>query len=527
MLVNLAKLKWLLVMTIMALAFQNCAEYKLGLEQYALQAVPKASFCTSPSDAIRSNLKFIFVVDRSGSNQQDFVETSPGVFDPRPGTDPSGDRRFTALENFVQNFNSGDDTYTYWSMVSFASEARLERGFSNDRSQFYNFIVDQHTRTPVLDGGYTNYLDALDEALSLIQADVTANQDANPRISSSYVIFFVSDGVPRVASGNQPLNQIINTIDTYYNFQEANRGLVEAIQINTAYYYSTVNDPAARQTLTDMASQGSGSFLEFGSGQNIDFSRFALPIRVARFDIKEFWVVNTNTVWENGKLERDTDADGLSDQFETALGSNPGLNDTDGNGVGDGVEYRISGKSRACQNADCRFVGVPYQTCSQHLASPSQPFFVDTDRDYLNDCEEKLLGSDYQNHDSNSDYIPDHLAFLNETNMTELSNAIFLDPDNDGANDYNEIKQNTPIRVANSTIPNLKRLTVNSRIVSTSLERDCYSFDIQNLSYFSRSDVIRMYVLENAQTVVERRVMRSAEKPLDQGGVRFVETDFN
>lgn len=517
------------VAMLIALVFQNCGEYKLKLEQYALQAQPKASFCTSPSDAVKSNLKFIFVVDRSGSNQQNYYEDPPGSgnFTPIPGTDTSGDRRFSALENFIQNFNGGDDAYTFWSMISIASEANLQRGFTNDRAAFYNFILDQHARSSGLDGGNTNYLDALDQVIQLIQDDVAAAQAATPKISSNYVIFYVSDGVPRVSSGIQPTQQILNMIDALNVYQEANKEFVENIQLNTAYYYSSPDDPNARQTLNDMASQGNGGFLEFGAGQNIDFSRFAIPLRIARFDLKEFWVFNTNTVWENGKLKRDADADGLSDELEISLGSNPNAYDTDANGAGDGVEYRLSAKTSPCQYDDCRYVGVPYNTCSSVLYVSTPPFFTDTDKDFLNDCEERLLGSDYLNPDTNYDYIPDHLAFINETNMTELSNAVFLDPDGDSVNDYDEIKKNTPLRTDNGTIANLQTLSVTADIVSQSADQDCYNFNIKNLGFFTKDDVIRVYLMENAQTVIERRIMRSGQKPLGDGGVSFVETDFN
>ena len=196
-------------------------------------------------------------------------------------------------------------------------------------------------------------------------------------------------------------------------------------------------------------------------------------------------------------------------------------------GPGDGVEYRLSAKTSPCQYDDCRYVGVPYNTCSSVLFVSTPPFFTDTDGDFLNDCEERLLGSDYQNPDTNFDYIPDHLAFINETNMTELSNAVFLDPDGDSINDYNEIKSNTPLRTDNATIANLEYLSVTADIISQSADQDCYNFNVSNLGFFTKDDVIRVYLMENAQTVIERRIMRSAQKPLGDGGVSFVETDFN
>ena len=156
-------------------------------------------------------------------------------------------------------------------MISIATQGNLEQGFTNDRNAFYNFIVDQHNRTGSLDGGNTNYQDALDQVTQLIQDDVTAAALADPKISSNYVIFYVSDGVPRVDTGIQPTQTILNMIDALNVFQEANKEYVENIQLNTAYYYDTYDDPAARQTLVDMSVSGNGGFLEFGAGTKYRF----------------------------------------------------------------------------------------------------------------------------------------------------------------------------------------------------------------------------------------------------------------
>lgn len=520
----------IVVVGLILLGFQNCGEYKLTKTQAVLSIDPKASFCTSPSDAVQSNLKFMFVVDRSGSNQQNFIILPDGTVDfgnPQPGTDPDGNRRFQALVNFIQNYRSGDDQYTYWSMVEIADQGREVLPFTNDRDSFLNDINSQWTNTASLDGGGTNYIDTLDTVQQMIQADVAAARLADPQISSNYVVFYVSDGVPYVGGVLQSQGEVNLVIDSMLSFQEANRDLVEGIQMNTAYYYSNINDPNARAGLTEMATRGFGSFLEFGAGENIDFSRFAIPIRISRFDLKEFWVVNTNTIWEGNELRRDADADGLSDVLEAELGSDPSLYDSDGNGVGDGVEYRVSGKTAVCQNSDCSFPGTP-GPCSMFLGGRTQaPWFEDRDSDYLNDCEERLLSSDFEEPDTNADYIPDHLAFISETNLTELSSATLLDPDNDGVSDYSELKQNTPLRVNNSSIEGLQTLKLNAQLMSQSADQDCYAYDIIDMGFFREDDTIRVYLMENSQSVAEKRVMRSSEKQLNNGGVRFTESDFN
>src|SRR5690606_7445253 len=143
--------------------------------------------------------------------------------------------------------------------------------------------------------------------------------------------------------------------------------------------------------------------------------RFAIPVRISKFDLKEIWVTNVNTSWHDQTLKIDSDGDGLGDDFEKIIGSHPLLSDSDNNGVSDAVEYRVTGGMSACKNVDCSPAGAdPYTTCrSLELPSGSATRYGDQDRDFLNDCEEKLLGSDMNDPDTNKDYIPDHLAFKN------------------------------------------------------------------------------------------------------------------
>ena len=519
---------WILSLALsLAIGFQNCADRNLKLSKSVASVSPKVSFCTSPSDSIRSNLKFIFLVDRSGSNQTNFRILPDNSLDgPYPGTDPNGIRRFAALQDFVRNFQGGDDQYIYWSMVGFSSTATRDQGFTNNRAGFLGFLQNEELQTPSLDGGFTNYTDALDEGLQMIMEDVAAQQNADPQISSNYVIFFVSDGVPRVDTTTPTQTEVNAVIQSYFSYQDANRDLVEGVQINTAYYYEDFDDPNAQALLSNMSIEGRGEFLQFGAGETIDFTRFAIPLRISRFELKEFWVHNSNTVWEGPDLLQDTDADTLSDSLERTLGSDPNSYDTDGNGVGDGVEYRSSGKTSPCQNLDCSYVGTPYSTCAQFVERAAPPFFNDRDNDYLNDCEERLLGTEFDNPDTNFDYIPDQLAFVSQTNMIQVSNAGLLDPDNDGFSDYQELKQNTPLRFNNRSVNGFKKLKVVSEIQSQSVQQDCFQFAVDDLGFINRDDRIRVYLMENTQTLSEKRIMRTAEKPLNGGGVRFTESDF-
>src|SRR5580704_14931208 len=77
------------------------------------------NFCTTPSSAIVSKLKYLFVTDISGSNQNNFIINGPSATPaqdtscgtPPCGTDPTGVRLYSGLINFLntnatQNFTN-------------------------------------------------------------------------------------------------------------------------------------------------------------------------------------------------------------------------------------------------------------------------------------------------------------------------------------------------------------------------------------------------------------------------------------
>ncbi len=479
-------------------------------------------FCTTPADTIKSNLKFIFIVDRSGSNQIRYDTNDPSIT--FPGTDPTGARRFDALLRFVDSFQ--DDPYIHWSMVNFSSDANLARSFTNNKQEFYNFVEDQRNNTAQIDAGSTNYISALTRLHNLIENDIQQARNSDPMISSNYVVFFISDGEPIVQQQTQDGAEILGRIESIKVFEEEEKMLVEGIQVNSAYYYEDPISLGARDLLNGMSITGGGDFLEFGAGQEIDFSRFAIPIRISRFALKDIWITNANVVWEGNILVADSDSDGLSDRLERELGSDPYNYDSDGNGVGDGVEYRMSG--RPCADANCsRGNANPYTTCRTLATSTNPMRYPDSDKDYLNDCEEKLLGSDRLNPDTNSDYIPDWIAFVNQIQLVEGTSDIYTDPDNDGLNNYQELKRNTPIRVHNDDVTNLIEMTYTGRRISTDEVQDCYSYSIQKMPFHSYTDNIRVFVFENTKSINEKIIYKTAEKQITPyGNVNINEGDF-
>lgn len=509
-------------------AYQNCSNVRLekaDANSYSLSS-SSIDLCTQKASEIKSALKFIFVVDRSGSNQRRYDANGVAL----PGTDPDGNRRFVALENFIQQFQT--DPYIYWSMINFGTNAGVAKSFTNDKQNFYNFVVDQHARTQQIDtDGWTNYLGALDSAQKLISDDIAAAALKTPIVSSNYVIIFISDGAPIVSTGMQDQSLILKKVQTISALRDNQPELIEGINFNTGFYYSDATpDYIAKTLLQQMANQAHGDALEFGQGQAIDFNRFAIPTRIQRFELREIWIQNMNTVWWNGKLMLDSDEDGLPDEVEITLGSDPYRADSDGNGVSDGVEYRLSGKP--CKDSKCSAAGAdPYLKCASIVKTTTSPItYPDTDNDGLNDCEEALLGSDYRLFDTNLDYVPDGFAFSRGVEFLKGSNDLLLDPDQDGVTNYYELKYNTPVNTRNSSVPGIENLTLTMNKTSEDASQTCYHFNIDHLvtmGTLSTANHIRVYELESTSIIGTKRIMRRADKStVIFGNLQFSTADF-
>ncbi len=155
----------------------------------------------------------------------------------------------------------------------------------------------------------------------------------------------------------------------------------------------------------------------------------------------------------------DCDDDGLTNEFETGLGTDPLNNDTDNDGIQDGTEFSVfnSDPLNPCDpnpfssdDLDCDEDGL---TSSEEIAAGTNPLNSDTDGDGLNDGEE-VLGLDgvpmsgdetdpLNACDPNVLAIP--LGDCDEDGLTnEFEDVLGTDPldpdsDDDGINDGDEV----------------------------------------------------------------------------------------
>ncbi|WP_375756750.1 calcium-binding protein [Corallococcus exercitus] len=204
------------------------------------------------------------------------------------------------------------------------------------------------------------------------------------------------------------------------------KGLVEQlgagdVSVQPVYVRGQTPDAVTRLQVAAIANAGGSAPVETDS--------VGLPNALARLDygsldnalkLKRFLAFNRNVQVRNGQMLTDSDGDGVGDDDERALGLDPAVPDTDQDGLMDGVEMRMG--------LDPLAVDV-INGCS---------VVQDTDGDRLNDCEERVLGSDPCVGDTDGDGLPDLVEALSQTNP--LVPEDLLDSDRDGVTNVAEVE---------------------------------------------------------------------------------------
>ena len=543
----------LLILVATAGASSACSQYDLkplgyGVNQIAVYATATANFCTSPPTPTKENLKYVFVLDHSASNQ-------PGFFDPADvsNTDPQGARRYGPLVNFVQGIVDDPLTPTSFALIDFSDASKhvgSVTGFNPSKSSFLSDVncdwlgqdsgcaapTTPTTPTPS-DGGFTNYVAAISNAQQIIQDDATqaAALGAQPPVSTRYVVIFVTDGLPKISDTvTQDMSSIGPAIDAMMSVATDPRfkQYVSSITFNAAYYAQDVESLSAENLLTNMSDQGQGQFIKFLTGANVLYQRFAPPSRNLRNVLTDAFIDDENAVWwQDGTFLGDTDGDGLPDMIEAQLGSNPGVRDSDGNGVSDLVEYRTKG--RACDAAGCSQAGRdPYAICagfSPTRAADGSVTFASTSNDGLNDCEKFLLSGDRTTFNTNGDFIPDFLAFKYGLPIAlGTADAAFADPFRDGVMNYAKVKSGLPTQVSQSSLSAFSQRSMT--IVATdspSPDISCYRLTARKIALAGSGDSIRVMLIQNDAAATNKPFMVQARARVQSGGVAFGAADFN
>lgn len=211
--------------------------------------------------------------------------------------------------------------------------------------------------------------------------------------------------------------------------------------------------------LSEMAFAGGGSFKQFYD----DATKQKLPITFEHVDlftareplvIKELVVTNANALPTDKGLRADSDQDGLPDEQEQRLGTCPQDPDSDSDGVNDLIELKLARDPLKAEDPiECVDLEVSDSTSDNLCPDPKDPaapttrqrkIYLDRDKDGLNSCEERLLGTSDSLIDSDADGIPDRVELVAGTNY--LSVDPLQDPDFDGILNRDEVRGHTDPR---------------------------------------------------------------------------------
>jgi hypothetical protein len=538
----LASFSWT---TVLALNVISCQQQSLHpLAQAKISSIPMygtvdAHFCMTTPAAVQAKVKYLFILDKSASNQFG-LSLSPND---ATGTDPNGARRYGPLNQFINNLVPDPNTLTYFSIIDFNTTAYQIKDpngvtlktFTNDTQSFLGTIthdwIGGGTRlAPVPnDSGFTNYVAALSLAETLIvnDAQTEAGNPSNPPVKSTYQIIFVSDGVPTIpgplgTTVTQTQTDILPLISSILSHQNdvTLTPYINGIVLSTAYYFRALEITAAETLLQKMATAGNGQYLQFGSGQGITYQAFAPVLQSPRAILGDIFVENKNAVWwDDGRLLLDSDGDGLPDEIERKLGSNPLVADSDGNGISDLVEYRMTGQP--CADAKCNpALRNNYSICdglSPVVGNGNTRTFPDSDSDGLNDCEEFLLKSDRFNFSSNNDFIPDFLAFKSNISFLPGIGNTNANSTADGLSNYAKLKLGMPIGI--DPPANFVSRTTDLEPEDSTDGSNCYHLVVSKVAVLGPNNTIRMYVEQNTAAVQDSPSMRIAEGQFTGGAL--------
>ncbi len=187
-------------------------------------------------------------------------------------------------------------------------------------------------------------------------------------------------------------------------------------------YVRTTPDPVTRYQAQAIARAGGTTLIEtdpYAVVSAVNGVNFA-PLQRS-LSLKRLIAFNRNAIARDGQLLVDSDGDGLPDDDEDAIGTDKLNPDSDSDGLGDGVEWKMGMKPQA-GNID--------------IINGCNPL-VDTDGDRLNDCEERVLGTDPCISDTDGDGLPELVEVLSGTNP--LIPEDLKDDDRDGKTNIDEV----------------------------------------------------------------------------------------
>ncbi len=229
-----------------------------------------------------------------------------------------------------------------------------------------------------------------------------------------------------------------------------------------------------RALLREIARRGQGTFRDFTSGQAIDFLSIDYTSIKRTYGAKNLLVTNRNAFPASVRYLPDSDGDGLDDDNELRLGTDPLVADKDADGYGDFTEVALQAAGFDPLRAD-----RPETAC----AYP----YEDADGDGLMRCEEALYETDDKMVDTDLDGFPD----LSEVRLgtDPLRDDTSEDPDSDGKRNMDELLYHShPLRSDPDLFREHRYWYDMADGPSSTEARPCYAFDIKYVSLVTTLD---------------------------------------
>jgi hypothetical protein len=467
-------------------------------------------FCTTDPDDLAFPVKLLFVVDESasmdatdpdGTRTDALVEVVNAVFDV-PG-----------VEIGIIGFGLGVTPHTEKCDVYGSNGDDGIAGTPDDIARVNcrpGFAPPDQALLGALEtgeaAGTTDFLGTLNSVIAFL-ADDMGQSDPLALQNARYAIIFLSDGLPDADGSFDPIGTCRDAADWERAGKTVdNAGVVSAVgdlleQIEELARQYDVREltfnaafAAAPQTqapikacgstfMRAMAKQGKGVFRDFSSGEAINFLFIDFTSFKRIFAMKSFLAANLSAApfslaigvdptvqSDDPTLARgiiDSDADGLPDEQEKLIGTDPEQQDTDGDGFSDLLEHRLtlSGLDPLDPtDADC---GADVDK-------------GDFDGDGLRDCEERFFGTNVRGYDTDNDGFGDGVEAMFGLNPA-IDDTLF-DVDFDGVRNSNELRAHS--RVDNDDVIALSEHAYRYRIVEDGLEGSslCYTFTVDNIA---------------------------------------------
>lgn len=366
------------------------------------------------------------------------------------GNDDPQATRATAIENLMAKYRG--QNYVYGLVQYGRGALALTQGYTDDNSLLPPAIDAIRVGTP---DSQRSYLEPLRVATTAVQDDILSATPGQ-RSRTRYVILFVVDGPPSPTLANvwcptnglMPNSQQCRTqlaatfcpqtqpapmdceAELYPQMvRDLRQYALDQGAIDLEFHIVALKDEMRMNALlSQMAIAGRGAYVRQQPTQ-VNLLAIDIGAPAAILKRRELVVYNPNAVIKNGEVVPDSDQDGLTDDEETEIGTDPTNWDSDGDGLGDHIE---------------RIVQAPGSTFDPLVAAaPVECMLVtdplaDSDADGLLDCEEIVLRTEPSLPDSDKDGIPDLVEVRRGGNP--LVEDGLDDTDRDGLTNGDELK---------------------------------------------------------------------------------------